>query len=135
VSARAIKGEFSLNDWNILVVEDDPDGQEVVGRMLKHQHIKYDLARSGEDALEMLAKGRYTGAILDLALPGIDGWSLLKSIKNDPKTRQLSCVAVTAYHSTDMAVKAIAAGFSAYFPKPLETTSFVRELQRVWSGN
>jgi hypothetical protein len=40
-------------------------------------------------------------------------------------------VAVTAYHSANVAMKAIQAGFVAYFPKPLEAASFVRELSRV----
>jgi ActR/RegA family two-component response regulator len=45
----------------------------------------------------------------------------------------MKCVAVTAYHSAEVAVKAIEHGFKAYFAKPLEATSFVREIQRVVS--
>lgn len=120
-----------MSDSHILVVEDDQDGQEVVARMLTYHQISFDLVYTGEDALAALSHGQYTGAIFDLNLPGIDGWSLLEAVKSDPATTHLPCVAVTAYHSAEVAVKAIEAGFSAYFPKPLESTSFVRELQRV----
>jgi CheY-like chemotaxis protein len=120
-----------VSELRILVVEDDVDGQEVVARMLRHHRIPADIAGSAEDALDMLVATEYTGAIIDLNLPGMDGWTLLNRMRSDAQTTQIRCVAVTAYHSADLAVKAIGAGFDAYFPKPLEATSFVRELQRI----
>lgn len=118
-----------MQNWNLMVVEDDPDGQEVVGRLLRYRKIAHDTAGNGEDALKQL--DGHTGVIIDLNLPGMDGWSLLKQIKNNPRTADLPCVAITAYHSAELAIKAIESGFAAYFPKPLDTTSFVRELERV----
>lgn len=121
----------STNEWHVLVVEDDPDGQEVVARMLRHHKINTTVVGSAEDALGLLAEKKYTALVIDLALPGMDGWTLLNTIQRNPKTAYLPCVAMTAFHSADLAIKAIEAGFVAYFPKPLEATSFVRELQRV----
>jgi len=115
----------------MLVVEDDVDGQEVVSRILRHHNITFDLAANGEEALNLLARNDYSMAILDLALPTIDGWRLLQKIRETPRTAQLLCVAVTAFHSSEIAVSAIQAGFVAYFPKPIDTTSFVRELERI----
>jgi CheY-like chemotaxis protein len=115
----------------ILVVEDDPDGQEVVGRILRYHRMSVEIANDAEEALTLLSSNGYSGVIVDLALPGMDGWTLLKNIQQNPRTHNLRCVAVTAYHSTETAVKAIEVGFVAYFPKPLEPTSFVRELERV----
>ncbi|MCC7446560.1 MAG: response regulator [Anaerolineae bacterium] len=120
-----------MDNWRLLVVEDDVDGQEVVSRILRHHKIPFDVATSGEDALHLLTRNTYTGAILDLSLPGMDGWTLLDTLQKSPTTHHIKCVAVTAYHSADVAVKAIEAGFVAYFPKPLEATSFVRELERA----
>ncbi len=120
-----------MYDKRLLVVEDDPDGQEVVARLLRHHKIAADVVYTAEDALDLLAANHYSGAIFDLALPGMDGWSLLETVQNNNHTAALPCVAITAYHSADVAVKAMEAGFVAYFPKPLEATSFVRELTRV----
>jgi CheY-like chemotaxis protein len=117
----------------LLVVEDDQDGQEVVGRLLRFHRLDYDVVGSAEDALTLMAQKSYTGAIIDLALPQMDGWSLLETIRTNPNTAHMKCVAVTAYHSAEVAVKAIEHGFKAYFAKPLEATSFVREVQRVVS--
>jgi hypothetical protein len=119
-------------NWKLLVVEDDPDGQEVVSRILRYHSIPFEAASNGEEALAQLSD--CTGVIIDLNLPGIDGWSLLNEIKRIPQTAHLQCVAITAYHSAEVAVKAIQMGFAAYFPKPLEPTSFVRELERMFGG-
>lgn len=115
----------------ILVVEDDPDGRELVSRMLRYHRIPVELVNDAEAAIEQLNVNDYSGVIIDLNLPGMDGWTLLKNIQHNTRTSHLPCVAVTAYHSVETAVQAIENGFSAYFPKPLEATSFVRELERV----
>jgi CheY-like chemotaxis protein len=120
-----------LSDWRILVVEDDPDGQEVVARMLRYHKIAADVVYTAEDALDLLATHQYGGAIFDLSLPGMDGWSLLETVQRNDDTASLPCVAITAYHSANVALKAIEAGFVAYFPKPLEPASFVSELKRA----
>jgi CheY-like chemotaxis protein len=120
-----------MTNQKILVVEDDIDGQEVVKRILRYHKIPADIVSSGEQAIAQLASNEYTAAIVDLSLPQIDGWTLLSTIKNTPTIAQMPCVAVTAFHSAEVAIKAIEAGFVAYFPKPLDPTSFVRELERA----
>jgi len=120
-----------MENWHILVVEDDPDGQEVVGRILKHHRISHDTVGSAEEAWDMLQQNDYTATIIDLHLPGQDGWSLLQQIQSAGTLSHLKSVAVTAYHSPEVAYQAVEDGFVAYFPKPLEATSFVRELQTV----
>jgi len=120
-----------LIESRVLVVEDDPDGQEVVTRLLHHHHYVVEAAPTAEEALVMLDKQRYALVIVDLALPRLSGWELLQTIRARPDTTELPCVAVTAFHSPEVAVKAIAAGFKAYFPKPVDTASFVGELERI----
>ena len=120
-----------MSDWHVLVVEDDPDGQEVVTRILRHHRITTDVAGSAEEALKKLSTTHYDLAVIDLALPTMNGWALLEAVKASSTLSKLPCVAVTAFHSAEVAVEAIQAGFVAYFPKPLEATSFVRELQRI----
>jgi len=120
-----------MANGRILVVEDDVDGQEVVEHILRHHNLPADIVSDGEEAIERLATNQYSAAILDLSLPKIDGWTLLATIHDDAKTANLPCIAVTAFHSAEVAIKAIEAGFVAYFPKPLDPTSFVRELERA----
>ena len=125
---------MNFQDWYMLVVEDDPDGQEVVQRLLRHHKIRFDAAMDAEAALDMLNQQVYTAMVIDLALPKMDGWSLLKRIKGNPATSALPCFAITAFHSSDVSVKAIQNGFAAYFQKPLDPLSFVQTIEQVVNG-
>jgi len=118
-----------IAQWSILVVEDEVDGQEVVASLLSHFNITTDTAFTAEEALKLLNQKNYTGIVIDLALPGMDGLSFVKRIRDNPATAHMPCVAITAFHSSQGRQQAIAAGFNGYFPKPLEEMAFVRELQ------
>lgn len=122
------------SDWNILVVEDEPDGQAVVSGILRNSNIATDAVGSAEEALSRLANQSYTGVVIDLALPGMDGMDLLTAIRNDPSIADLPCVAITAFHSSKVKKQALDAGFDAYLSKPIDRTMFVEELSRVVRG-
>ncbi len=124
---------MSGNNWHLLVVEDDPDGQEVVATILSHLNISIDTASTAEEAEAFLFDDRrdYHAVIIDLALPGKDGWELLAEIQQDPGTANLTCIAVTAYHNSKLREQALTHGFHAYFPKPLDATRFARALEEV----
>lgn len=122
---------MSLKDWNVLIVEDEYDSMELVQGILEHYDIRYLSAGDGEQALEILKREVPTLIIIDLALPGIDGWNLLRAIRADSRLDGVPCVATTAYHSFEIADQAIEEGFEAYFPKPIEATAFVRELEYI----
>lgn len=124
---------MSQNNWRILIVEDDPDGQEVVATILEHLNIDMDVASNVAEAEELLFNGgsTYQAAIIDLALPDKNGWELLTEILSNPATANLPCVAVTAYHTSKLREDAIRAGFTAYFAKPIDATSFARRLEEL----
>jgi two-component system sensor histidine kinase/response regulator len=117
-----------MHDWHALIVEDDLPSCEVLAFLLRYYHVQVDVALNGEQALSRLDLRTYTCAIIDLSLPGMNGWSLLQAIKDNPKTATLRCIAVTAYYDAKVARDALQAGFVACFPKPLEP-SFIRDLE------
>lgn len=122
-----------MSTKRILVVEDDPDGQEMVATMLQHMSFVVETADDGEQASRLLfvTKTGFDAIIIDLALPGKDGWELLNEILENPATSQIPCVAVTAYHNSKLREQALRAGFIAYFPKPIDGTQLGRELDRL----
>ncbi|CAG1010753.1 MAG: response regulator [Anaerolinea sp.] len=120
-----------ISDWRVLVIEDEADSMEVVKELFEHHQVSCWAVGTAEEALAMIAEVQPNLFVVDLALPGMDGWGFLKTIKDDPNTAHIPAVAVTAYHSANVARQAIDAGFRAYFPKPLDTMSFVRELSRM----
>ncbi len=115
----------------ILVVEDDPDGQEVVARMLSQVKIHCEIAGTAEDAWVLLQSRAYTGAIIDLSLPGQDGFQLLKAIRSDSQLHSLRCIAITAYHTPELKHDALQYGFDGYFAKPLNRTLFLGSVEDI----
>ncbi len=117
----------------ILIVEDDPDGQLMVSHIVNYMNIPHDVVGDAEKAMQKLqATNRtYQAVIIDLALPGKDGWELLAEIRSNPDTETLTCIAVTAFHTSKTREEALRVGFNAYFSKPIDATSFARELETI----
>jgi two-component system cell cycle response regulator DivK len=124
---------MTTTKWHILVIEDDADGQVVMSTLLGHLNISVDLASDAAEAEHFLFQSgqTYDGAVIDLALPDKDGWQILSEILADSRTADLPCIAVTAYHTSKLREDAILAGFRAYFPKPIDGTKFLRELESI----
>ncbi len=122
---------MSFENWHALVVEDEVDGMELVRDWLTYYGIESSAAHHAEAALEILQTLVPTVMIIDLELPGMDGWSLLRLIQQNSRLSKVPCVAITAYHTSELARQALSAGFDAYLSKPLEIKSFIQELQRV----
>ncbi len=122
-----------MNSPTILVVEDEPDGQELVARLLSQVNLSVDVAGTAEQAWTMLQSHKYACAIIDLALPGQDGFQLITAIRGDSGLKSLPCIAVTAYHTSEMRQAALQYGFDAYLPKPLNRTLFLNAVDGLIS--
>lgn len=115
----------------VLVVEDDPDGQELIARMLLRAGIPVEVAGTAEDALRLLSPQDHLALVIDLALPGIDGFELHQQIRQDARVAALPCVAVTAFHTPSLKQRVMQAGFDAYFAKPLDDARFLRKMREI----
>ena len=117
----------------VLIVEDDPDGAEMVEMMLSSVGIETVVADSAETALAELdaAPDDFNALIVDLALPEMDGLELLQVIRQRSRVSHLPTMAVTAYHTPELKARTLDAGFDGYFAKPLDTTLFVQALERL----
>ncbi len=115
----------------ILVVEDESDAQEIVARLLGFIDRRVEVVPSAEDALERLKHNRYDGVLVDLALPEMDGLSLLRLIRDDPATENLPCIAYTAHHSARVRKEAMDLGCNGYLTKPFNEDVFIQEVERV----
>src|SRR5262245_51946653 len=116
-----------MASWHALVVEDDASSSQILAYLLQYHNIKVDIAVDAEQAMHWLGTKSYTCAIIDLSLPGMNGWSLLNHIKDNPDTQHLPCIAVTAYYDSKVGQEATQAGFVACFAKPLHPASFVQQ--------
>ena len=119
--------------WEVIIVEDQPDLAEVIAKILRFHKIRVHIANNGPECLELLQQLRPTLIISDLAMPGMDGWTLLDNLRANVATANIPVVAITAYHSNEVADNAIRVGFDAYFPKPVDAGTFVTRLVEVFA--
>ncbi len=134
-------------DETILLVEDNPDDALMTRRALKKNNICNDvvLARNGAEALDYLfGTGSYEGRdlrampqliLLDLGLPKIDGFEVLRRIKSDERTRRLPTVILTSSEDQEACVESMGYGANSCVRKPLDVEQFrevVRHLGMYW---
>ncbi len=124
---------MGFDNWQVLIVEDEHDSVQVVSQILLYYGAEVHVARDGFECLDRLQELIPTLIITDLAMPGLDGWQTLMEIRANPQTAHIPVVAITAYHSANVAQNAMEAGFDAYYPKPLEPISFIEGLKRIVS--
>ncbi len=117
--------------WKVIVVEDTFDDQQLVSRTLAHYGIQVFLAKNGDECLELLKDVEPTLIVTDLAMPKRDGWQTLVAVRSNIATAHIPVIAITAYHSTDVAEDALQAGFDGYFPKPIHPQTFVGRLAEI----
>lgn len=116
----------------ILVVEDDPTAYErIAGALAAASYIPLR-AGTGEEALRMAKTLRPAAITLDLVLPGLDGWSVLKLLKSDPDTRPVPVVIISLLDNRDLGM---ALGADDYLLKPVEPARLIERLESLVLGS
>ena len=115
----------------VLVVEDDPQVLIEYGKAFGAGGLHLVAARSIDAAREALARARPAAIVLDVMLDGEASWTLLRSLKSDPGTRDIPVVVVTV---TNKESKARALGADAFRSKPVDTIALVGLLQQLTAG-
>ena len=122
----------------ILVVDDQPQNIELLEAQLVPQGYGIVKAASGEEALERLADGQIDLILLDVMMPGMDGFEVTRRVRQDSAHRLLPIILVTALRETEDRVKGIEAGCDDFISKPvdkMELLARVRSLLKVKAYN
>jgi CheY-like chemotaxis protein len=109
----------------ILVVEDNPDNMYVVDRLLTHQGYAVQQATSGVEALNMIAATRFDLILMDMQMPGLDGYSTVQALRAS-HGMDVPVIAVTANSMPGDRERTLAAGCTDYIAKPINTRELVR---------
>jgi DNA-binding response OmpR family regulator len=104
----------------ILAVDDDPEVLDTLGRVLEREAFEVGLAKSGSEALALLEKRVPDAMVLDIIMPGMDGITLCRQLRRDPRFGALPILFLTAKGSTDDIVDGLDAGADDYVIKPFE---------------
>lgn len=104
----------------ILIVDDNPTNLAVLSQTLKSAGFAVRVAEDGESALQLVARKPPALILLDVQMPGIDGFETCKKLKADPKTQAIPIIFLTALTDVQNKVKGLSLGAVDYISKPFE---------------
>jgi CheY-like chemotaxis protein/HPt (histidine-containing phosphotransfer) domain-containing protein len=105
----------------ILLVEDDPGMPEVLGALLHDDNVTLTAARNASEALNLVHDKHFELILLDLGLPGTDGFELLRRFKAAPETEPIPVIVLTAWNSTEDKLRGFDLGAVDYVTKPFQS--------------
>jgi len=109
---------MAVEPGQILVVDDNRMNRMKLSISLEQQGHQVSLAEDGERALQILKGGSYDVILLDIIMPGIDGFGVLEQVKSDPDLRDIPVIVISAVDEMGSAVRCIEMGAEDYLPKP-----------------
>jgi len=112
----------------VLLVEDNASNRELAKMVLAGNGFDVDIAIDGDEGLRKARSTVYDLVLMDVELPGMDGLTLTRMLRSDPKTATMPIVALTANAMKGSEQEALAAGCSGYISKPIEVASFVQRI-------
>lgn len=115
----------------VLIVDDYADGREMVAEYLTFRGFPVLEARDGDEAIALARTMKPQIVLMDLQMPGIDGWEATRVLKGDPETQNIAIVALTAHALRREVEAAFRAGCDAVIPKPCDITGLGDALARM----
>jgi CheY-like chemotaxis protein len=110
----------SIDSQSILIVDDNPTNLEVLSATLTEAGFQVAVAIDGESAIEQVIYHPPTLILLDVMMPGIDGFETCHRLKNNPTTNEIPIIFMTALSDTDSKMKAFTLGAVDYISKPFQ---------------
>jgi diguanylate cyclase len=127
-------GALANHPARILIVDDERNNRELLEVMLSQEGFLLLTAASGEEALAMVAQHPPDLILLDVMMPGLDGYEVAATIKANPATRNIAVIIVTALDDRRAKRRGLGAGADDFFSKPVDRVELcvrVRELLRL----
>ena len=118
----------------ILVVDDYPDNREMYSAYLRFRGLEVIEAANGTEALQHAFERTPDLVVMDLSLPGVDGWQATRALKMDPRTKHIPVIAVTGHALSGASERATEAGCDAFLTKPCLPEDLLREIERMLHG-
>lgn len=122
--------------YHVLICEDDPDNATLLELLLKQDGFTTDIARNAAEAEEFLGRTAYDAMTLDLCLPGKDGITLLRELRENPKTRDLPVIVISATATEGAAdLNGDAIGVIDWLDKPIDQNRLSAGLRRILTSS
>ena len=120
-----------MGDMKILIVDDEPDIVELVTYNLRREGFDVSPAFDGEEALARIRKEKFDFVILDLMLPGIKGMEICRIMRNDPRTKNIPIIMLTAKGEEVDKILGLEMGADDYMTKPFSPRELLARIKTV----
>ena len=118
----------------ILLVEDNEMNRDMLSRRLQRRGYDVVTAVDGESGLALSRAESPALILMDMSLPGIDGWEATRQLKADPATRTIPVIALTAHAMAGDREKAMAAGCDDFDIKPIDLDRLLGKIEALLAG-
>jgi two-component system response regulator ResD len=102
----------------VLVIDDEADIRMIVGLNLGLRGMEFGEAKDGAEAIDAIKSGQWEACVLDLAMPHVDGFEVLKALGEEGLTNQLAVIVLSAKNAPSVAIEAMELGAHAHLIKP-----------------
>ncbi|MBO4634581.1 MAG: response regulator [Bacteroidales bacterium] len=111
--------DYDFSAYNVLAVDDIPLNLLLVQKMLARYNFKLRTASSGQQALDAVSSQKPNLILLDLMMPGIDGFEVIRRLRNNPVTSDIRIVVLSALNSNEDVIRGFNEGADDYIMKPI----------------
>lgn len=115
----------------VLLVEDNEMNRDMLSRRLKKRGYEVSIAEDGEKGIEMALQASPDIILMDMSLPGIDGWEATRRIKASESGCQIPIIALTAYAMESDREKCLNAGCDDFDTKPVELARLLQKMEQL----
>jgi CheY-like chemotaxis protein len=119
----------------ILVVEDNESSRDMLTRRLERRGYEVVTAPDGAHGISMAREQPPDLIVMDMSLPGMDGWEATRRLKSEVSTRAIPIVALTAHAMASDRKRAIDAGCDDFHTKPVDSENLLRSIEAFLKGN
>jgi signal transduction histidine kinase/CheY-like chemotaxis protein len=137
VERRPRARKVDLRGTHVLIVDDEPDARELLRVMLAGSSARVTEADSAAEALRIYSEDRPDIILADVAMPGQDGYALIRAIRSLPggEGGHVRAIAISAYARREDRQRALKAGFNEHVSKPVQPDDVYDAIERVWVHN
>ena len=114
-----------------LIVEDDPDARKVLSLILKLDGYQIHTAPGGQEAIDVLLGLVPDLILLDVMMPGMDGYQVCQWVRSNPATKQVPVVMLSGKADPESVARGLEVGADEYLAKPITPSNLTAQLKRV----
>ncbi|RJP61488.1 MAG: response regulator [Candidatus Auribacter fodinae] len=135
IVTRHMADELACKGTRVLLAEDNPINQKLIGLLLKNIGCEVDIASNGQEAIDLLRKNTYHVVLMDLQMPVISGTEAAKIIRSEMNNRRIPIIALTASVVPEDKLRSLEAGMNDFLSKPIDAQQLKEKVARWQSSH